>query len=282
MRAQAMSDEVTEKRIEEMLEMADREDRPVVRYRTVNLMGRRMRFPIPSYNNNSEEDENLKNYDPYADSLSPEDKERERQMELARQRELNGRRLAALMRARRARGDDKIKAVTDYLAILKSEERISKLVPLIEGEPADIFWPAFSTNWPLCDRTHGWNERLLAAMQRVGPHDSVKCLPETLTVFRGCSRSRIAALSWTTKPSTALCFALGHDGIHVPNPVIAMAHINRSEAFWFSNCRKESEVVCWPKSWSVWRTVDVDCDTTAAASALDWEIEERSHEHHNR
>jgi hypothetical protein len=182
---------------------------------------------------------------------------------------------AALMRVRQARGRNKIRAVREYMAVSRNEDCIGKLVPLFEHEPANVFWPCFALIWPGYWSAYSWNERLLAALRRVGPHASVKTLPETFTVFRGCSRSRIAALSWTTKPSTALGYALGHDGIHVPNPVIATAHINRSEAFWFSNCRGDNEVVCWPKSWSIWRAVDVDSDTTtAAASELDWEIEQ--------
>ena len=71
--------------------------------------------------------------------------------------------------ARRARGRDKIKAVIDYMLLLSSEARVGKLVPLIEHEPAEIFWPIFTKIWPYSYCDHHWNERLFAALQRWQP-----------------------------------------------------------------------------------------------------------------
>ena len=156
--------------------------------------------------------------------------------------------LAAI--ARRARGHDKIEAVIKYMNLLCYGTRVSKVVPLIEHEPPEIFWPIFIKIWPYSygDRSHDWNERLLAALQRVGPHHSVRHLPKSLTVYRGGSRSRIAGLSWTTNLEVARNFARGIGWFAVPDPVVTTARIKRSDTFWYSNSRNEHEVICWPTS----------------------------------
>ena len=158
--------------------------------------------------------------------------------------------LSAAGVARRARGHDKIEAVIKYMNLLCWGTRASKLVPLIEHEPAEIFWPIFIKIWPYayCDHTRDWNKRLLAALQRVGPHHSVRHLPQTLTVYRGGSRSHIAGLAWTPDLQVARRFARGIGWFAVPDPAVAMAQIKRSDAFWYSNSRNEREVICWPTS----------------------------------
>ena len=153
--------------------------------------------------------------------------------------------LAAI--ARRARGRDKIEAVIKYMNLLCYGTRVSKVLPLIEHEPPEIFWPIFIEIWPYsyCDHTHDW-KRLLAALQQVGPHHSVRHLPKALTVYRGGSRSHIAGLSWTTNLEVARNFARGIGWFAVPDPVVATARIKRSDVFWYSNRRREHEVICWP------------------------------------
>jgi hypothetical protein len=175
----------------------------------------------------------------------------------AEQRKLNGMRLALLMKARRARGRDKIKAVRDYVAMAGNEDCISKLVPLFEHEPANVFWLCFALVWPGYWSGFKWNDRLWAAMQRVGPHASVKRLPETLTVYRGCLQSRIAGISWTTNMKTAVSFARHtYSSVEEPaDPCVAIARITRNDAFFVSNKRREREVICRP---TVWGILDLD------------------------
>jgi hypothetical protein len=117
--------------------------------------------------------------------------------------------------------------------LLNSEQRIDKLVPLIEHEPAEIFWPIFTDVWPMCDRTYDWHGRLADALRRVGPHPSIIAddLP-VLTVYRGGSRARIAgAISWTTDLAVAQNFAAGHRFIPVHDPVIAKAMVDKAEVY---------------------------------------------------
>lgn len=162
---------------------------------------------------------------------------------------------ANAMRAQQARGYDKITAVINYMEALGPTERVKKLVPLIEHEPAEIFWPIFHKIWPYCFHTHRWHKRLLKALQRVEAHHSVRHLPEVLTVYRGSRRSRITGLAWTRNLKLARWFARDHHfqgvRIAVPDGVVAMARIKRSDAFWYSNGRGEHEVICWPTEWSI-------------------------------
>ena len=157
--------------------------------------------------------------------------------------------MSAAAIARRAQGRDKIEAVINYMYLLCRSTRASKLVPLIEHEPAEIFWPIFIKIWPRAwgDYARDWNGRLLAALQRVGPHHSVRYLPESMTVYRGGSRSHIAGLAWTLNLKVARKFARGIDLFDVPDPAVAVARIKRSDAFWYcNNYANIREVICWP------------------------------------
>ena len=144
------------------------------------------------------------------------------------------------------------------MCLLNSEQRIAELVPLIEGEAPEIFWPIFLGAWPVCDKAYGWNYRLVEKFRRVGScppemldDDSKEFyddLPNKIEVYRGASRSRIdGAISWTTDRKIAERFARGHRGIAVPDPVIATGIIRKAQIFAAINDRQENEVLCLPK-----------------------------------
>jgi hypothetical protein len=177
----------------------------------------------------------------------------------AEQRKLSGLRLAALMKVRRAQGFAKIAAMCEYISMFRHSDCIAALVPLFEHEPHEVFWPFFATVWPMYYSEFHWNERLFVAMQRVGPHHSINRLPANIIVYRGCSRSRVTGLSWTTNSMTALGFALGHGDVVVPNPVVAVASIKRSEAYWcVGNECGEYHVISRPTKWSIYSEADFD------------------------
>ena len=153
-----------------------------------------------------------------------------------------------------ATGKAKIAAVSEFMLALSSQERIAELVPLIEHEPAKIFWSIFLDEWSSCDGAFGWNHRLAQAMRRVGqcPPDMLPAfyddLPEQLTLYRGASRACIeAAISWTTAADIAKGFARGHRGIRVPDAVIATATIHKADVFAAVDDRNEWEVLCLPR-----------------------------------
>ena len=161
-------------------------------------------------------------------------------------------------RALRTTGARKVAAIGNYMLRLEPHERIAALLPLIEHEPAAIFWPAFIGAWSMCAATWEWNEKLVAALRRVGRCTCYReqtedqgaffdSLPEHFTVYRGGSRVRIdGAISWTTDVHVAEGFARGHGGIRVPDPVVATGTIAKSAVFLATNDRSESEVLGLP------------------------------------
>jgi hypothetical protein len=178
----------------------------------------------------------------------------------ARARRFAAKKRESRKRARRACGPAKIAAVNDFLLMLGSHERLGAMLPLIEDEPAAIFWPIFMCNWPHCDATGAWNEWLVTVLRRVGPcpvevyrahakdhGEFFVGLPRTFTIYRGGSRARInGAVSWTVDREVARGFAHGHRFIAVPDPVIASATINKADIFAAINNRSEREILALP------------------------------------
>jgi hypothetical protein len=137
----------------------------------------------------------------------------------------------------------------------RSETRLSPVLHLIEFSPPEIFWPAFMDAWSACDATWFARNWLLRAMKDAGPavvflspaqRKFCEALPAQGQVFRGCSRPRVRAVSWTTDRGVAEGFARGHRGMRVLDPVIASALIPKEHIFFVSNERNEQEVVLNP------------------------------------
>lgn len=173
-----------------------------------------------------------------------------RRRKIAREREV----------AQAAKGTAKIAAANRLLLSVGSVKRAAELVPLIESEPPEIFWPIFLRNWSHCDAAWEWQQLLVPILRRVGPcpreiyvahaQDGGRFwsqLPDDLTLYRGCSRSHVEAISWTTNRSVAEGFAWGHRGIRVPDAVVATATIRKAEIFAATDARTESEVICLPR-----------------------------------
>jgi hypothetical protein len=172
--------------------------------------------------------------------------QRSRRRELARRRKV----------ANAATGDAKDQAVSHYMLLLNSDERVSKLVPLIMDETPEIFWRIFMSNWSSCDAAWEWQRRMLVPIfLHVGacPMNVVDALwwdalPDQLVLYRGADRSRIeGAVSWTTDKGIARGFALGHRGLRNSDPVVALATIAKADIFAATNDRGESEVLCLPR-----------------------------------
>lgn len=162
--------------------------------------------------------------------------------------------------ARAAKGFAKIEAVRHLSLLMDSHERAAKLVPLIENEPPEIFWPIFLSEWTICDAAWEWQQKLIPILRRVGPcpreiylehaRDNGQfwsSLPDDLTLYRGCSRAHVNAISWTANRSIAEGFAKGHRFIRVPDAVIATATIRKADIFAATDDRKESEIICLPR-----------------------------------
>ena len=71
-------------------------------------------------------------------------------------------------------------------------------------------------------------------------------LPDTVPIYRGCSKERVRGISWTTDRTVAKSFASGHRGVAVPNASLAHAIIPKGAVFCVFTDRQESEVLIDP------------------------------------
>lgn len=112
----------------------------------------------------------------------------------------------------------------------------------------------FAYGWSGCDSTWHWQDELRAWLKSVHHIDFAEFLepdsrlwfeglPETLEIWRGCSRGREHGLSWTVSRHIALSFTKGHRGIPVPNPVLLRAKVAKSKILFATNDREEEEVL---------------------------------------
>lgn len=121
--------------------------------------------------------------------------------------------------------------------------------------PPHEFWPLFHEFWSTCDNTWRWGERFLRLLQRKGdarPYmdqdqtEFLGRLPGEIEVFRGCSLSRVNAISWTTDREIAEDFAAGHRSIGVPDAVVASAVVSKQSIITVILDRQEKEVLLDP------------------------------------
>jgi hypothetical protein len=155
-----------------------------------------------------------------------------------------------------------IEVINKALLWENSTSRLSAMLKLLADALAEVFWPIFLVNWPICDAT--WNQRnaLLSLLRKksvlapaVDYYDSdvrtfFDSLPNVVTIYRGCSRNRVRGISWTTDKGIAEKFAGGHRFIPVPDPVIVRSSIDRDWIFAVSVDRNESEVLIDPAAFA--------------------------------
>jgi len=154
--------------------------------------------------------------------------------------------------------------IEHYLGILRgpgveSGNRLEVMLALLKFQPSAVFWPVFHRAWPRCHATweaHEWLETTLLRhnARRTGTNflaDNNKAwfdtLPETIEVFRGCSRQRVRGVSWTTDPTVAEGFAKDQ-GIEVLTPVVVAARIPKSAVMGAYTVREEDELLVDPSA----------------------------------
>ncbi|MEJ5080843.1 hypothetical protein [Ochrobactrum sp. MYb379] len=150
-----------------------------------------------------------------------------------------------------------------YSIGFNSKNRAQALLDLLKDSPPQIFWPAFQQVWPDCDDTWLLQDDIVAAMRLAGDarpflqgadKSFIEALPKDVTIYRGCSRSRVRGLSWTTDLSTAKAFARGHRGIKFPDAVVATSIVPSWCVRTAFTVRDEAEVLIDPASLSGFST----------------------------
>jgi hypothetical protein len=153
---------------------------------------------------------------------------------------------------------NRIDQLSSYLALFGSHERVAPLLEATCDEPVDIFWPVFIRWWDACDGTQAWRGVIIDTLRRrAAQHSAIEfldaesrqfldSLSSPLVAYRGCGRRQVRGLSWTTDHGIAEFFARGGRFPQPRDAVIAAAKIKKSDVFFVSTRRKESEVILDP------------------------------------
>lgn len=149
-------------------------------------------------------------------------------------------------------------AVRKRLTRCNSHQRAGVMLEELAMTMDYEWFPIVLAAFPDCDDTWRHHEELLSYLRLAAADYSAEeffdaeqatffdRLPNRVTVYRGCSRPRVSALSWTTDPAVAAEFARGHRGIRVPDAVVASAKIDKQYIFAVFVDRAESEVLLDP------------------------------------
>jgi hypothetical protein len=153
-----------------------------------------------------------------------------------------------------------IEAANSYSMWHSSDQRLPGLINALYDAPAAVFWPVLLHNWTMCDDTSRCLPDLLVLIRAhvaAGEHPAKywdaeafgfrEALSAAVTVYRGCSRSRVDGISWTIDRSVADNFARGHRFIPVPDPVIATGTIARDLILAVFIERNEKELLIDPR-----------------------------------
>jgi hypothetical protein len=138
---------------------------------------------------------------------------------------------------------------SDYALSLNSQDRMPNLIDLWAELQPPTFWRAMRAWWNMCDCSWDYGDAVLNLLRRhaaTAPARKNRQGTNETAIYRGCSRSRILGVSWTTDIEVARGFARGHRHIPITDPVIASAVVSRDGIFMRINSRKEREVLVDP------------------------------------
>jgi hypothetical protein len=137
----------------------------------------------------------------------------------------------------------------------RGERALDFLLATME-EPDDVFWPVLLDNWSGFESLHVLRRDMLAILRQraarsraedfysAGDRALWAALPSRVPVYRGCqSRRHARQLSWTTELAVTQWFARR---FCPPGPIVASGEIDKSDIFFITNARRESEVVLDP------------------------------------
>jgi hypothetical protein len=109
---------------------------------------------------------------------------------------INDRRKAYLER----QGDERVKAISEYLGLFSSANRGAALADILAQEPERLRFKIFHCCWEVCDDTWFVRDRIRASLRVSSRYraaryfsqdqkDFFDALPSVVTVYRGCPPS---------------------------------------------------------------------------------------------
>ena len=123
-----------------------------------------------------------------------------------------------------------------------SAERPWKVLEWANTCSGKAFWAVVLREWSTFDRIP--HVEFATMFTKFADHAPPKPdLPVRMTVYRGQSASAPKGLSWTRDRSVAEGFAHGHRNIRVPDPVVLEMEVTPAQVAFYTNARKEREVV---------------------------------------
>jgi hypothetical protein len=163
--------------------------------------------------------------------------------------------VSAILEENRMPAREQVELISELTGMVGSEARLRLFLDIASHIDApETFWPAFHEVWTICDDTWPLRDKLYRTLNRFRYRrpcssllkenaDFFKSLPTSISIYRGCSRSRTSGFSWSTDRQIAIGFSKGHRGIGMPNPVVCSAKIRKCDVFSASVERKEQELV---------------------------------------
>jgi len=140
----------------------------------------------------------------------------------------------------------------DALAEVMEVERPSRLWPLVGDVWLDSAAPSDSEDlweevWSRAFTQSGKRRKTSLRVMSPAERRALDELPETITVWRGCSREgAVDGFSWTLDREMAIWFAYRFGGRGDEPAILAEVSVSKESVLAYFERRRESEVVLWP------------------------------------
>lgn len=155
---------------------------------------------------------------------------------------------------------------TNFVFIHERPWRLEALVEIANCVESDAdWWSLVARVWVDSENIREWQSTwdTILNMDRPGQNammdeDDQKALaamPETITIFQGCTDVRDDGWSWTTKRETAEWFANRFANLERGEPMLRMGRVRKENVLAYITNRNESEILVDPEMVDVYRTV---------------------------
>ena len=141
---------------------------------------------------------------------------------------------------------------------VNSRNRLDVLMKFMRKHSPETAMEIFYHGWPDCDDDGRYQDELLVILTNARwwadfrdfmtkeDLDWYDRLDDEIFIYRGCSQGNVLGLSWTTSLRIARQSAKGYRSITVPDPVIAMSKVLKTNVITATNTRDEFEILVDP------------------------------------